>query len=57
MESPYDFSKSNLVLLAGGKILFLIVLIFIFLCETPPVSFPANAVKKMLSSNVQTKIN
>ena len=47
----YDFSKSNLILMVGGQILLLVFLLMIVYFGTPPLSFPANAVRNMLSRN------
>ena len=49
-QSTYDFSKSNLVLMVGGQILLLVFLLMIVFFGTAPLSFPANAVRNMLST-------
>ena len=45
----YDFSKSNLILMVGGQILLLVLLLMIVFFGTAPTSFPANAVREMIS--------
>jgi len=50
-NNGYDFSKSNLILMVGGQILLLAFLLMIVVFGTAPLSFPANAVKNMLSRN------
>ncbi len=47
----YDFSKSNLILMVGGQILILVFLLMIVFFGTAPLSFPANAVRNMISRN------
>ena len=47
--TQYDFSKSNLILMVGGQILLLVLLLMIVFFGTPPTSFPANAVRQMIS--------
>lgn len=49
MPQVFDFSKSNLVLMVGGQILILVLLLIIVYFGTSPLSFPANAVKKMIN--------
>lgn len=51
----YDFTMSNIVLMVGSQILLLGILLMIVYFGVPPVSFPANAVRKMLSSPVNLK--
>ena len=48
-ESSHDFSKSNLILMVGGQILILVFLLMIVFFGTAPLSFPANAVREMVS--------
>ena len=50
-NNSYDFSKSNLVLMVGGQILVLAFLLMIVFFGTAPLSFPANAVRNMVSRN------
>ncbi len=50
-QQQIDFSKSNLVLMVGGQILLLVILLMIVFFGTPPLSFPAKAVRNMLSKN------
>ncbi len=50
-QQLYDFSKSNLVLMVGGQILILVFLLMIVFFGTAPLSFPANAVRNMVSRN------
>jgi hypothetical protein len=48
----YDFSKSNLILMIGGQILLLVLALMVVYFGTPPMSFPANAVRNMISRNM-----
>jgi hypothetical protein len=50
-QSTYDFSKSNLVLMVGGQILLIVLALMIVFFGTAPLSFPANAVRKVLSNS------
>lgn len=50
----YDFTYSNLILMVGGQILFLGLLLMIVFFGVPPLSFPANAVKKMISRSTNS---
>jgi len=52
-SSGYDFTISNIVLMVGSQILLLAILLMIVYFGVPPVSFPANAVRKMVSSSIQ----
>ena len=54
MQNGYDFSKSNLVLMVGGQILILVFLLMIVFFGTAPLSFPANAVKNMVSKSTNS---
>ena len=53
-QQVFDFSKSNLVLMVGGQILFLIILIMITFFGVEPLTFPAQAVKNMLNKGVNS---
>lgn len=55
-QQIFDFSKSNLVLMIGGQILFIVFLLMIVFFGTAPLSFPADAVRNMLSAS-KNKIN
>jgi hypothetical protein len=48
-SNPYDFSRSNFILMVGGQILFLLLLLAVVVFGVPPTSFPANAVRNMLA--------
>jgi len=50
-QQVFDFSTSNLILMVGGQILLLVFLLIIVFFGTPPLSFPAKAVRNMLSRN------
>ena len=50
-QQIFDFSKSNLVLMVGGQILFIVFLLMIVFFGTVPLSFPADAVRNMISRN------
>ncbi len=52
-KKAYDFTYSNLILMVGGQILFLGLLLMIVFFGVPPLSFPANAVKKMVSNSAK----
>ena len=51
VSNGYDFSKSNLVLMVGGQLLVLVLLLMVVMFGTAPLSFPANAVRKMINGN------
>jgi amino acid transporter len=51
-QQTYDFTKSNLVLMIGGQILILAILLMVVFFGTEPLSFPANAVRNMISRNI-----
>jgi hypothetical protein len=51
----FDFSKSNLILMVGGQILLLVFLLIIVFFGTAPLSFPAAAVRNMVSSRNNSK--
>ena len=48
-QQVFDFSKSNLILMVGGQILLLVFSLMVVFFGTAPLSFPANAVRNMLS--------
>ena len=50
-QQIFDFSRSNLVLMVGGQILFIVFLLMIVCFGTAPLSFPADAVRNMISRN------
>jgi hypothetical protein len=50
-QQMFDFSKSNLILMVGGQILLIVFLLIIVFFGTAPLSFPANAVRNMISRN------
>lgn len=50
--NTYDFSKSNLILMAGGQILILVFILMIVFFGTEPLFFPAEAVKNMLNKKI-----
>lgn len=54
-QKVFDFSKSNLVLMIGGQILILVFLLMVVIFGTAPLSFPANAVKNMISKSNSIK--
>ena len=51
-QQIFDFTKSNLVLMIGGQILILAILLMVVFFGTAPLSFPANAVRNMISRNI-----
>jgi hypothetical protein len=50
-QQIFDFSKSNLILMVGGQILILVLLLMIVFFGVEPLSFPAAAVRNMISKN------
>jgi hypothetical protein len=50
-QQTYDFSKSNLILMVGGQILLIVLALMVVFFGTTPLSFPANAVRKVLSNS------
>jgi hypothetical protein len=50
-QQVFDFSKSNLILMVGGQILILVFGLMIVFFGTAPLSFPANAMRNMLSKS------
>lgn len=50
----YDFSKSNFILMIGGQILLLVLALMIVSFGTGPVSFPADAVRNMISKRTKS---
>jgi hypothetical protein len=48
-QQIFDFSKSNLILMIGGQILILVLALMVVFFGTAPLSFPANAMRNMLS--------
>ncbi len=53
-QQMFDFSKSNLVLIVGGQILVLVFLLMIVFFGTDPLSFPADAVRNMISKKANS---
>jgi len=53
-SSQYDFSKSDFILMIGGQILLLVIVLMVVSFGTGPVSFPAQAVKNMISKMPKT---
>jgi len=45
----YDLTLSNLILMVGGQILIIIIVIMIVWFGMPPISFPANKVRNIIS--------
>jgi hypothetical protein len=50
-QQVFDFSYSNLALMIGGQVLLIIILLIIVFFGTAPLSFPASAVRNMISRN------
>ena len=48
-QQVFDFSKSNLILMVGGQILILVLALMVVFFGTAPLSFPADAMRSMLS--------
>lgn len=55
IQQVFDFTNSNLVLMIGGQILILIFALMVVFFGTAPLSFPANAVRNMLSNPSSAK--
>jgi hypothetical protein len=53
-QQTFDFTKSNLILIVGGQILVLVLLLMIVFFGTEPLSFPADAVRNMLSKKANS---
>jgi len=53
-EGSHDFSKSNFILMVGGQILLLVLILMVVSFGTGSVSFPAAAVKNMMSKLPKT---
>lgn len=49
MDSIYNFSGSNFVLMLSGQILFFLFIIGVIIFGVPQMSFPANSMRTMLS--------
>ena len=54
MAVNYDFTTSNFILMIGGQILLLVLVIMIVSFGKAPISFPAQAVRNMLSKQSKT---
>ncbi len=52
--SPYDFQMSNIVLRVGGQILRIVIIMLILYIGGPPVSFPADTIKKIFGAKGST---
>jgi hypothetical protein len=50
-QQIFDFSYSNLTLMVGGQVLLIVLLLMIVFFGVAPLSFPANAVRNMISKN------
>jgi hypothetical protein len=48
-EKVYNFSISNMILMVGGQILVIVLLLMIAFFGVAPLSFPANAVRNIVS--------
>ncbi len=48
-QQVFDFTKSNLVLMVGGQVLLLVLALMVVFFGTAPLSFPADAMRNMLS--------
>jgi hypothetical protein len=53
----YNFQYSDMVLSIGGKLLGVVLIIMLILFGTSPLSFPANAVRKMFNTGSNSSIN
>jgi hypothetical protein len=51
-QQIFDFSKSNLILMVGGQILLIVFSLMIVFFGTAPLSFPADAMRNMISRNI-----
>ena len=52
--SQYNFEKSNFILMIGGQILLLVLILMVVSFGSAPLSFPAQAVRNMLSKQTKT---
>lgn len=48
-QQVFDFTISNIVLMVGSQILLLAILLMIVYFGVPQTSFPANAVRRMVT--------
>jgi hypothetical protein len=55
MTDKPDFSKSNMALMIGGQVLVFVLIVFLVNQGGSPISFPANAMRKILSNTQQAK--
>lgn len=55
-QPAFDFSKSNLILMIGGQILLLSILLMVVFFGTPPLAFPANAVRRMFANRASAAV-
>ena len=53
-DGSHDFSKSNFILMIGGQIILLVLVLMVVSFGTGPISFPAAAVKNMMSKLPKT---
>ena len=48
-QQIFNFAYSNLALMIGGQVLLIVLLLMIVFFGVAPLSFPANAVRNMVS--------
>ncbi len=53
----YNFQYSDMVLSIGGKLLGVVLLLMLVLFGTSPLSFPANAVRRMFNTMSSNPVN
>jgi hypothetical protein len=53
-DGSYNFEKSNFILMIGGQILLLVLVLMVVFFGSAPLTFPAQAVRNMLSKQTKT---
>lgn len=51
---PYDFSRSNLIMMTGSQLLLVFIIIIVVYFGVDPSTFPADAMRKLLESQAST---
>jgi hypothetical protein len=53
-DGSYNFEKYNFILMIGGKILLLVLVLMVAFFGSAPLTFPAQAVRNMISKQTKT---
>ena len=51
---PYDFSRSNLIMMTGSQLLLVFIIIIVVYFGVDPSTFPAEAMRQLLESQKST---